>query len=111
MLLLAFCTVLLVTLELDDMDGKYAAFGQNLMMSALFIALLLRRGDVAGQSMYIAIFKMIGTLLPSILFFLRNPTALFLDFLYIAIFTLDMAYVALLHNKHRELGLNSWTRF
>ena len=110
-LLLSFCTVLLVTLEFDDMDGKYAAFGQNLMMSALFIALLLRRGDVTGQSMYIAIFKMIGTLLPSIMFFLRNPEALLLDFLYIAILTLDMVYAVLLYNKHRELRLNPWRRF
>src|SRR5918995_4954032 len=36
----AFGTVLAVTLELDDFDGAYSAFGQNLMMSILFVTML-----------------------------------------------------------------------
>ena len=110
-LIFAFFAVLLLTLEFDDFEGKYAAFAQNLMMSALFIAMLLRRGNVNGQSIYIALLKMIGTLLPSIMFFLRNPEAVLLNFLYIAIFTLDAIYIVLLHSKHRELRLNPWVRF
>ena len=81
------------------------------MMSALFIALLLRRPDVNGQSIYIAVFKMIGTLLPSTLFFLRYPEALLLNFCYVAIFILDLVYALLVYNKHRALRLNPWTRF
>jgi hypothetical protein len=106
----SFSAILAITNEFNDMDGKYAAFGQNLMMSVLFVAMLLKRQDVTGQSVYIAFFKMIGTLLPAILFFLRFPTSPLLTFLYISIFLFDLIYVALLHAKHRELGINPWLR-
>src|SRR5215831_3011909 len=46
----------------------YSAFSQNLLMSVLFIAMLVRRGSRAGQSLTIAINKWIGTLAPTILF-------------------------------------------
>lgn len=48
--------------------GGYAAFLQNLLMSVLFIAFLLKRQSTEGQSMLIAISKCIGTLAPTILF-------------------------------------------
>lgn len=109
--LLVSCGVILtITVEFNDWDGKYAAFGQNLMMSILFIAMLLKRRDVSGQSIYIALFKMLGTLLPSLLFFLRFPTSSLLNFLYVAIFVFDLIYVILLHAKHRELGIDPWRR-
>ena len=44
----------------------YAAFAQNLLMSVLFVDLLLRRGNAAGQSMVIAYAKLIGTLAPTL---------------------------------------------
>jgi hypothetical protein len=44
-----------------DFDGKYAAFSQNLMMSILFVLLLIKRRNTKGQSVNIAVFKMIGT--------------------------------------------------
>jgi hypothetical protein len=100
--------ILAITSEFNDWDGKYAAFGQNLMMSVLFVALLLKRQNVSGQSMYIALFKMIGTLLPSILFFLRFPNSPLLNFLYVSILLFDSIYVVLLYSKHRELGINPW---
>jgi hypothetical protein len=46
----------------------YSAFLQNLLMSILFIAMLVRRGNREGQSLTIAISKWIGTLAPTILF-------------------------------------------
>jgi hypothetical protein len=105
-----FSAIMAITNEFNDMDGKYAAFGQNLMMSVLFVAMLLKRQNITGQSVYIAIFKMIGTLLPAVLFFLRFPTSPLLNFLYISIFVFDLIYVALLYAKHRELGINPWLR-
>ena len=69
--LLAFSVGLAVIyfadLEFEGYWGAaYSAFTQNLMMSVLFIAMLVRRGNVDGQSMYIAIFKWLGTLAPTI---------------------------------------------
>src|SRR5690242_13024355 len=60
-LVMAFCTVLFVTYEFNDWQGAYAAFGQNLMMSILFINMFLSRDDLRGQSLYVALFKMLGT--------------------------------------------------
>src|SRR5689334_18786947 len=39
-LVFSFVLILGITQEFTDRDGKYAAFGQNLMMSVLFIAML-----------------------------------------------------------------------
>jgi hypothetical protein len=109
-LLVSFGLILAITVEFNDWDGKYAAFGQNLMMSVLFVAMLLKRQNVKGRSMYIALAKMIGTLLPSILFFLRYPNSPLLNFLYVSIFVFDLIYTLLLYAKHRELGINPWRR-
>jgi hypothetical protein len=110
-LVTSFGVILAITYEFSDWDGKYAAFGQNLMMSVLFIAMLLKRGNASGQSVYIALFKMLGTMLPSILFFLRFPASVLLTFLYVSIFVFDIIYLVMLYAKHRELGINPWTRF
>ena len=109
-LLMSFFAVLLVSREFKDWEGKYAAFGQNLMMSVMFVSMLLRRSGVEGQSIYIALFKMIGTLLPSILFFMFYPASLLLDFLYIAIFIFDLIYFVMLYRKCLEEGINPWAR-
>jgi hypothetical protein len=109
-LLVSFGAILAITVQFNDWDGKYSAFGQNLMMSVLFVAMLLKHQNVKGQSIYIALFKMAGTLLPSILFFLRYPNSPLLNFLYVAIFVFDLIYTVLLYTKHRELGINPWRR-
>jgi hypothetical protein len=46
----AFGAVLATTLEFDDFDGAYSAFGQNLMMSILFVTMLYSRGSLRGQN-------------------------------------------------------------
>ncbi|HLA12375.1 MAG TPA: hypothetical protein VJ023_17445 [Pyrinomonadaceae bacterium] len=48
--------------------AAYSAFPQNLIMSILFIAMLVKRGSREGQSMTIAVNKWIGTLAPTILY-------------------------------------------
>jgi hypothetical protein len=110
-LLVAFFGVLTVSYEFVDFIGKYAAFAQNLMMSILFVVMLFRRKSAKGQSMYIAILKMVGTILPSILFFLSNPSAPFMDYLYISILGFDLLYTVLLYQKLKEANINPWRRF
>jgi hypothetical protein len=46
----------------------YSAFLQNLLMSVLFIAMLVKRGSREGQSLTIAVNKWLGSLAPTILF-------------------------------------------
>jgi len=96
---MAFVAVLSVTYQFSDWDGAYSAFGQNLMMSILFVVLLLNRGSMAGQSVYIAIFKMAGTALTSSAFYLYKPISqgsVLMPFLYVSIFAFDALYLILL---------------
>jgi hypothetical protein len=48
--------------------AAYSAFPQNLLMSVLFIAMLVHRGNREGQSMTIAVSKWLGTLAPTIVY-------------------------------------------
>lgn len=110
-IILSLCTILSVTYDYGDWNGVYSAFGGNFLMSILFVAMLLRRNNVCGQSMYIALFKMVGTLSASILSFTYFPSSLLLGFLYITIFLFDAIYLVLLYGQHTELAINPWTRF
>ncbi|MBE3559230.1 MAG: hypothetical protein IMW89_08400 [Ktedonobacteraceae bacterium] len=101
-LLAAFALVLLISLEFHDRSGAYTAFGQNLMMSALFIAMLYRRHSTRGQSLAIGICKLIGTALASLAFYLHSVSfrhSVLLPFLYIAILVFDLFYVVMLYRQ------------
>lgn len=65
----AFGAVLSITVEFGDFDGAYSAFGQNLMMSVLFLSMLYSRRSLRGQSVSIALLKMAGTALASFAFY------------------------------------------
>jgi hypothetical protein len=115
-LALSFAVLLAFVLEMRDAIGWYAAFGQNLMMSALFIAMLLRRGDTRGQSVPIAVTKALGTFFAFVLALFWSPPSLhehwasllpdryhpispLIVVLYSVIFVLDVAYIALLRAR------------
>ena len=92
----AFGAILAITLQFDDFDGAYSAFGQNLMMSILFVTMLYSRGSLRGQSVLVAALKMGGTTLASIAFYFFNPEydgSVLLPFLFVAILVFDGIYV------------------
>lgn len=63
----AFSIILFGTIMLGDHRGVYSAFGQNLLMSILFLVMFFKRGrGLRGQSIFIAVFKMMGTGLTSL---------------------------------------------
>ena len=107
---LAALFILFMSWEFEDYNGVYAAFSQNLLMSVLFIQLLLRRNSHEGQSIYIALSKMVGTLFPSVLLYLYFPDAYLLNLLYVSIFIFDMIYFILLYFKVKSAGINPWLR-
>ncbi len=96
----AFPVILLVSYEfseLDKMSGAYAAFGQNLMMSLLFLNFLRERGT-RGQTVSIAVCKMLGTAFAALGFLLytslgQSPLMLLL-FGMIAV--IDLVYIGFL---------------
>ncbi len=111
--------------ETRDAIGWYAAFGQNLMMSALFVAMVLRRGTLRGQSVYIALSKLLGTFFAFVMALFWSPATLhehwtsllpdgyypiapLIVTLYAGIFLFDSIYVALVVKKARELGVDVW---
>ncbi len=106
----SFGAVLSVTLELDDFDGAYSAFGQNLMMSVLFLAMLYARRSLRGQSVSIALLKMGGTALASFAFYFYNHEydgSVLLPFLYVAILVFDGIYAGAVIVFRRRKGHNS----
>lgn len=100
--------ILAVNYEMDDSVGVYAAFGQNLMMSVLFVTMMMNRKGIDGQSFYIALFKMIGTGLSSLAFYQFRPEtqdSVLLPLLFVSIFVFDLIYVVAVYRKCQEYGM------
>jgi hypothetical protein len=102
--------VLAISYAFHDRDGTYSAPPANLLMSALFVAMVLRQSDAGGQSIYIAYSKMLGTIAGSIVAVVAAPGSPLL-LLGVPIACFDLTYIVLLHAKLRTLGLNPWTRW
>jgi hypothetical protein len=100
---------LAITYQLSDWEGQYASFIDNLMMSVLFINMFYNRG-VRGQSIYIAISKMIGTLAISIAYLVRYPSAPLQWYLSASILFFDLLYTGLLYARLHKEKINPWTR-
>ena len=106
----AVVMILAVGEELDDSIGMYAAFGQNLMMSVLFVTMLFGRDNLRGQSIYIALFKLLGTGLSSMAFYLYRPgiqDSVLMQVLFVAIFVFDIIYFVMVYQKSKQQG-NVW---
>jgi hypothetical protein len=104
---MAFLAVLFISREFHDPDGAYAAFGQNLMMSLLFLGMLQQRRSLRGQSLGIAVSKMLGTGFASLAFFLYaelSRRSVLLPFLYAAILVTDLIYLAAVWRLARASG-------
>lgn len=108
--------------ELRDDGGVRMAYVDNFVNSAMFIAMFFRRPTLAGQSLYIGLFKMIGTASAIIgtLLAMSATTlqpwvglkdSVLLPAVYIGIFVLDLIYVVLVYQRSKTLGLNPWKRF
>lgn len=118
---MAFFAVLFVTYEFKDWQGAYAAFGQNLMMSVLFIWMFFSRsssidnengmgggGGLRGQSFLIALFKMLGTGVSSLAFYLYQPISqgsFLMTYLYVSILVSDLVYTGLVYQCSRQLKI------
>lgn len=106
--------LLLIYMEKEfHSGGFYSVYGINFMMSILFILMLYRRKSLRGQSIYIAIFKLLGTLAASLAAykyqaFMHNTPLL--EFLYVSTFLLDLIYVVLVYIQANKPSLLSWNQ-
>lgn len=92
--------------------GIFTGWGLALMMGLLFIAMLASRGDLRGQSIYIALFMLLGNLGA----FLFDRTAAprmpgLVTFLAGLSLTVNGIYVVMVYLKAREMGLNPWRQW
>ena len=82
----------------------FIAYFQNLLMSILFVLMFLERRNLKGQSIFIAIFKWLGTLSVSIMnlsgMVSSNLTELFVIFL-IQVFDILYIYLLLKFCRHK----------
>lgn len=103
------------------MGRAYSAFGMNLVMSVLYIEMLLRRRSSAGQSLYIALSKLLGTVFADLAFVVAPyptpahpgtpaPVELLWPLLYIAILVFDAIYVGLIWVQLKREGKNPFAR-
>lgn len=83
------------------MAAQYSAFLQNLLMSILFISMYVKRGNMEGQSILLAVAKWIGTLAPTILMgvITYNPVVLACG-IFCSIF--DLIYISLLIKETKK---------
>jgi hypothetical protein len=105
LLISEFSLILINGIIIGEFKGVYPAFGQNLVMSILFIIMLFKRNGLRGQSIYIAVFKMLGTGLTSVHYYLYEPitqSSFILPSLYILIFIFDMIYICLIIKQYKK---------
>lgn len=70
---------------------------------------LFNRQGISGQSFYIALFKLIGTVPFSVAFYLYRPIAqdsYLLQFLFVAIFVFDLIYTIGIYRKCKHNGIS-----
>lgn len=107
----AFTGVLAITYEFDDWQGNYTGWGDQLLISLSFPALLLRRQSVKGQSLYIALSRLFGSLAVIPAQYLLTPNSVFLLYVYVVFVIFDCIYIALYLRQCRLDGIDAWRRF
>jgi hypothetical protein len=106
----AFTGVLAITHEFQDWHGNYTGWGGQLLISITFPYLLLRRENVQGQSIYIALSRMLGSLALIPAQYLQAPDSIYLAYAYTTFPVFDIIYVALYLRLCRQEGINPWRR-
>ncbi|MGN6347812.1 MAG: hypothetical protein ACTHME_08930 [Candidatus Nitrosocosmicus sp.] len=100
-----FSIILVGGVAISDFRGIYSAIAQNLVMSILFIIMFSKRNSLRGQSVYIAVFKMLGTGVTRLHFYSYEPitqSSSILPTLYISIFIFDILYIYLIIRQSKR---------
>lgn len=105
--LILICSVVLQLVFIKEfgfiMAAQYSAFLQNLLMSVLFIGLYIKRRNMEGQSLLLAVAKWIGTLAPTLLMGVISFNAVVLAAgIFCSVF--DLIYIFLLYKETKKLS-------
>jgi hypothetical protein len=106
----AYCAVqhYLMAYEFRDVLGMYSGVALNVGLSASFIITFRQRRSSAGQSVYIAVFKMLGSFLAGLNVLIIFPTRTLVLFWFVIILALDLAYVRMIARQIRAEGQSPW---
>ncbi len=109
----AICFALIYSsiFEFGDTNGRYSAFVIDALMALLFNALLLWRGSIQGQSLYIAVLKLVGSTAYGAVFYRFYPNSRFLLALFMLSFAFNLVYVILYWWLAVASGVNPLLRF
>jgi hypothetical protein len=97
-------------LDWGDADGAYLGFFVNALMSLSFITMLERRRDVRGQSMYIAMSKLLGSVVAIPQAYVLYGSLRSLRAFMVVMSACDVAYAVLLYRQCRAQGIRPWGR-
>jgi hypothetical protein len=101
LLIISYLLVVVLAKEFGVLMGCfYTAYANNLLMSILFISMLYKRKSLAGQSLSIAVFKLIGTLVTSIGYYHYEQhvtNSLLLKYFFASILFFDIVYVIMIY--------------
>jgi hypothetical protein len=92
-----------------DAAVRYSAFLQNLLMSCLFLAMLMVRRSLRGQSLTVAVAKWIGTLAPTLLFGVIERSGFILG-LGVLCSVFDLVYIGMLVWARTHFGATAVSR-
>lgn len=102
-ILVAFGLELLIINEFKDSIGIYTAFGANLVISITFIQMFYSRNSLKGQSIIIAISKMLGTFFSYFMVQPYVPHSKLVIMLWLTCFLFDFTYCLLVLNMKKRL--------
>lgn len=106
----AFALQYAVVVDLGDVDGVWSGFAVNVVMSLAFLAMLERRRSARGQSMYIAIGKMVGSAITIPHAYALHGSLWSLRAFMGVTLVGDVAYAVLLARQCRGERIRPWAR-
>lgn len=89
-------------------SGLYTGFALELDMDILMVAMFLVRGSLSGQSFWIGMTKMIGTVFAYLFVFALGDQTPLVNMLMVVSMIFDLVYVVLVYQKCKQLGINPW---
>ncbi|MDG4752610.1 hypothetical protein O7630_16820 [Micromonospora sp. WMMD718] len=105
---IAAVQLFLMAREFRDILGMYSGCALNVGMSAAFIVMLVKRRSSAGQSVYAAICKMVGSQLAGLNVLILFPDRYLVLSWFVMMLVLDIVYVRMLYRQIRAEGQSPW---
>lgn len=108
--LFALTFMALATREFDDRLGVYTTVFVVVFMDAAFVVMLWNRRSTIGQTMYIAILKMVVDVSGAVGLIIWFPDRWLLHQMIAAEVVLDALYIVLLYRRFRAEGTSPWRK-